>query len=148
MRPDKGLSAIERPVSRLAERRARAAELASKSEGELLQIAIGIQPPECPTPPKEILRKNAGRFVQQAGTIVYWACGADKRVLYVGVTDDFFGRMAAHRSNSPWWNRLETLHWEEWPDRLSALKHERRLIQRHKPPFNTHHNPDKRKAGP
>lgn len=64
-------------------------------------------------------------------------------MLYVGVTDDFFGRMAAHKTSSPWWDLAAVIQWVELPDRAAGLKHEATLIRRHRPRFNTIHNPDK-----
>lgn len=99
-------------------------------------------PPPPPLKPKEVERRR-GTYTAQAGTLVYVARAITGAVLYVGVTDNLFSRMAQHCQQSRWWDTMDTLSWEEWPDRESALRQETRLIVRYKPPFNVIHNPDR-----
>jgi predicted GIY-YIG superfamily endonuclease len=90
--------------------------------------------------------RRQGSFQVNAGTFVYVAHDGDDKVIYVGITDDLFGRMSQHRRMSRWWNRMVRMDWEEWPDRDAALRKERILIRRYRPPFNVINNPDAKGA--
>lgn len=89
--------------------------------------------------------RPVGQYKANAGTFVYVAYDIHDKVIYVGVTDDLYGRMAAHRSSKRWWPHMERLEWEEWPDRQSALTKEALLIRRYRPAYNIAGNPDARK---
>jgi predicted GIY-YIG superfamily endonuclease len=89
--------------------------------------------------------RKTGRFEQNAGTFVYAAYDRNDKLLYVGITDDLWGRMSQHRRLSRWWKHMERLDWEEWPDREAALGKESVLIRRHRPPYNIAGNPDARR---
>ncbi len=75
--------------------------------------------------------------LRSEGTLVYRAYTADKRLIYVGMTDDIFQRMAAHRSGSEWWGFAEYLMVEEYPTRSQASIREAELVAMHAPRFNT-----------
>lgn len=92
------------------------------------------------------MARNQGRFTDNAGTFVYVAYDEHDHVIYVGVTDDLFGRMAAHRGSKRWWPHMARIEWEEWPDRRAALRKEATLIRRYRPRFNTVGNPDARRT--
>lgn len=73
------------------------------------------------------------------GTIVYRACSPTGDLLYVGITDQLYQRMAAHSASSPWWHLADHLLLEECATRSAARVREAELIQRFAPPFNVQH---------
>jgi len=85
--------------------------------------------------------EGRGQYTANAGTFVYVAYDINNKVLYVGITDDLFGRMASHRQSSAWWQRMERLTWEEWSNRDVARMLERELIGRYCPEYNVVGNP-------
>lgn len=72
---------------------------------------------------------------------VYTLRDADDQPLYVGVSNNAIGRVAAHQRQA-WWPevvRIDLLHFEE---RRDALDHERDLIYRLAPKYNRTHAPE------
>lgn len=111
------------------------------------KIETELTTDELPEPKKrDTSAFQRGTFHMNAGTFVYVARNAKSEVLYIGVTDNLFGRMAGHKSASPWWPEMESLDWTEWPDRVTALKQEARLIKSFRPRHNRTHNPDARRT--
>jgi predicted GIY-YIG superfamily endonuclease len=122
------LWALERTVARI-------------SGEDIFTDAPPAPPAPAPRPQKD---RPRSAYRAQIGTIVYVARAITEEILYVGITDNLFSRMAQHQRQSRWWDSMDSLSWEEWPDRDAALQQEERLIKRHRPPFNTTHNPDRR----
>lgn len=61
-------------------------------------------------------------------------------LLYAGITSRGAGRNMEHTSK-PWWRYVTRQTVEHAPDRETALRLERNLISKYRPPFNKQHNP-------
>lgn len=81
--------------------------------------------------------------LKYSGTVVYRAVDAKGRILYVGITDNLFGRMGQHRDSAKWWTWATRVLLEEYPSRTAAEERERELIKEHEPPFNVQHATDR-----
>jgi len=64
-------------------------------------------------------------------------------LLYVGCCRDVERRTSGHMSNSPWYDEIADITSEEYPDRKSGLKAEKKAIQEGKPLYNIMHHPDR-----
>lgn len=62
------------------------------------------------------------------------------RLIYVGITAQGPGRQRQHNATSEWWQYVASQTVEHCPDRETALRVERALIEAHRPPFNRQHN--------
>lgn len=79
------------------------------------------------------------------GTIVYLAYskpGWTRRtpnsvLLYVGITDNLYQRMAQHATKSEWWQDAVRLELEVFETRHQAQVREKELVRTFAPPFNT-----------
>lgn len=67
----------------------------------------------------------------------------DKRdmLIYVGITSRAMKRNTEHNLTKQWWPHVVRQDVEHYPTRARALAQEKRLIQKHLPPFNKQHNP-------
>lgn len=74
-------------------------------------------------------------------TSTYRYLDGDGQVIYVGITTRGPHRQATHSQTAEWWPYATTQHLEHFPDRPAALRREKELIQLHRPPFNSQHNP-------
>jgi predicted GIY-YIG superfamily endonuclease len=90
---------------------------------------MAVEPPA----PRRFDLKLRGR------TAVYRAYTADDKLLYVGITDSVYARMAKHQTGSDWWALADYLLVEDYAERREALSRERQLIKQHQPPYNTVH---------
>jgi len=68
--------------------------------------------------------------------VVYRALDRDDVVLYVGVTNSLFARMAQHRRSSPWWTSAVRIDWTIYDNRVEAETAERTAIHLHSPHWN------------
>ena len=68
-------------------------------------------------------------------------------LLYVGITGQRSTRNTQHNRDKAWWPHVHSQEVDHFPTRAEALAAEKRLIQKHRPPFNTQHNPDKGELG-
>lgn len=64
------------------------------------------------------------------------------RLIYVGITARGITRQHEHNATSDFWPHVATQQVEHCPDRETALRVERALIEAHRPPFNRQHNGD------
>lgn len=69
-------------------------------------------------------------------TSVYRAYGCGWRLLYVGCSGNVKQRMAAHRSQSRWYDQMVHVRVRVYPTREQALAVEARAIKLLKPEFN------------
>lgn len=70
-------------------------------------------------------------------------------LLYVGVTGRGATRNIEHNKSQPWWPHVTRQEVTHLPTRRDALLEEKRLIQKHLPPYNRQHNrnyPEGRRA--
>jgi predicted GIY-YIG superfamily endonuclease len=81
-------------------------------------------------------------------TSVYRYYDAEGRLIYVGVTSRGPQRQAQHAITAEWWPHVRAQDVEHYDNRETALRREKWLIERHRPPFNRQHNPahEERKA--
>ena len=78
----------------------------------------------------EVPTEPSGAYVYRA----YCRCGD---LLYVGVTNDIFSRMTAHRrTNAAWELKLARLEWDRYRTRNEAERVERHLISTLSPSHN------------
>jgi hypothetical protein len=68
---------------------------------------------------------------------IYLARSADGEVLYIGQTSRRDRRVDEHAKSSPWWSRAAAIELQHFATALECDAAERRLIRRHRPPFNT-----------
>jgi hypothetical protein len=61
-------------------------------------------------------------------------------LLYVGISLNALGRLAAHRKDSSWFFEIARVEIEVFPNRAAALEAECATIKEHKPPYNTMFN--------
>ena len=81
----------------------------------------------------DVPTEPAGAYVYRA----YCRCGD---LLYIGVTNDIFTRMTAHRrTHADWERRLARLEWDRYRTRTEAERVERHLISTLNPSHNTVH---------
>lgn len=78
---------------------------------------------------------------QREPTALYRLYGADKTLLYIGVSDDPERRFKQHRDTKPWWPQVaqKTIEWH--PSRDRALAEEATAIKAETPVHNIEHNP-------
>lgn len=62
-------------------------------------------------------------------------------LIYVGITSRGIARNVEHNHSKEWWRFVVKQEVDHFPDRRTALRHEKTLIQQHEPPFNKQHNP-------
>jgi hypothetical protein len=62
-------------------------------------------------------------------------------LIYVGITARGTSRNREHYSAKRWWQYVERQEVEHFQDRPAAQAREAALIDSHRPPFNTQHNP-------
>jgi hypothetical protein len=74
-------------------------------------------------------------------TSVYRYFDLEGRIIYVGVTSRGPQRQAQHAVTAEWWPHVSAQDVEHLSTREAALKREKWLIERHRPPFNRQHNP-------
>jgi predicted GIY-YIG superfamily endonuclease len=77
-------------------------------------------------------------------TSVYRYYDALDVLIYVGITKRGTGRNTEHNRHASWWPYVSRQEVEHLDTRPAALRRERELIIRHRPPFNVQHNPDAR----
>lgn len=75
-------------------------------------------------------------------TSVYLYYDEHDFLVYVGITSRGMKRQREHNDTKTWWKYVARQEVEHHPSRPAAEDRERYLIQRHRPPFNTVHNPD------
>lgn len=68
----------------------------------------------------------------------YYDAGGE--LLYVGIANDPFRRMAEHRQGKQWWQQVKHLTLEHFPNRKEALTAEREAIKTEHPRYNIQHN--------
>ena len=73
-------------------------------------------------------------------TSVYLYFDETDILIYVGVTSRGSQRQREHNGDKEWWPYVARQEVRHFPSRETALDEERRLIQKHLPPFNRHHN--------
>jgi predicted GIY-YIG superfamily endonuclease len=73
-------------------------------------------------------------------TALYRPYDAEQRLLYVGITDDFAGRQAAHRRGSTWAEFACRVKVDWFPSRNAAEQAEIEAIKVEQPVFNDQHN--------
>lgn len=71
---------------------------------------------------------------------LYRAFASDGELLYIGVTDDFTTREAAHRSTASWYGEATSWSFEEFAQRCDADLAEKEAIVRERPKHNFTHN--------
>lgn len=69
-------------------------------------------------------------------TTLYRLYDADRRLLYVGVADDWLTRLRQHEKAQSWWVEVAAVERVEYPDREGALVAEGDAIYRLKPAYN------------
>jgi predicted GIY-YIG superfamily endonuclease len=84
--------------------------------------------------------------VNRRGCAVYLAYDRTDTLLYVGISSDPSVRMAGHQARSEWWPLAYRIDTEQYDTRSEALAREAALIRQRRPPFNTQHNPEPRRA--
>lgn len=75
-------------------------------------------------------------------TSVYRYYDRDGLLIYVGITSRGARRNYEHNTSKDWWPYVARQEVDHYETRALALRHERSLIIRHRPPFNRQHNPD------
>lgn len=71
---------------------------------------------------------------------------SEGRLLYVGFTRHVQQRMAAHRSEQPWWPLVADREVEQHPDRASAERAEKEALATEAPAFNVLHTAGRKEA--
>lgn len=77
-------------------------------------------------------------------TILYRAFDDQDRLLYVGISDVEFTRLAQHGANSPWAVYCVKLTFQRWASRQEAEEAERTAIASEDPVFNYQGRPTRR----
>lgn len=70
-------------------------------------------------------------------TTLYVLHDLRERVLYVGVSEVTWGRMAQHAASKAWWGNVAGARFSHYATRAEAEEAERCLIQTLRPPHNT-----------
>lgn len=70
-------------------------------------------------------------------TWLYWLYNNCDELLYVGITNRLFARMAQHQASQPWWREVARIEFFEYDNREEAAGEELRLIKSCCPPYNT-----------
>lgn len=65
--------------------------------------------------------------------VVYRAYDREGRLMYVGITANWPVRLYSHRCATFWWRDITRTRLTLWPDRYSALTHERQVIREERP---------------
>jgi len=71
--------------------------------------------------------------------ILYSQMGLEGELLYIGKSTHVKQRHQVHRQKAFWWNKIQYLEFELYPDGLSLSEAERKAIKRYKPKYNTQH---------
>lgn len=75
-------------------------------------------------------------------TSVYLYRDVNGFLIYVGITSRSVVRQHEHAAGKEWWPFVASQSVEHFETREAAATRERRLIEKFRPPFNVHHNPD------
>ncbi len=67
---------------------------------------------------------------------LYRAYGSSGVLLYVGISCEIFARIRCHQTKSRWFNDLEHIYIEKFPNRYAALSAESKAIKEERPKFN------------
>lgn len=70
------------------------------------------------------------------GVVLYRCFAEDGRLLYVGVTTRYGGRMLDHQRVTSWWPEVERVETQQFPSETAALAAERVAIQSERPAYN------------
>ena len=62
------------------------------------------------------------------------------KLLYIGCCQCYIGRLAAHRNNSAWWNRVTKVTIQHFKSRDEAKRAEAEAIRIERPIINIQHN--------
>lgn len=79
--------------------------------------------------------------------VVYRFYGADRELLYIGITINPPARFTRHQAGKSWWDDVVRIALEQHPSRESALLAEREYIITERPRHNIDHNDGYRKHG-
>lgn len=79
--------------------------------------------------------------MNETPTSVYLYFDALDVLIYVGITSRGATRQREHNSDKDWWQYVARQEVRHFDTRPQALVEERRLIEKHLPPFNRIHNP-------
>lgn len=69
-------------------------------------------------------------------TTLYRLFSADCELLYVGIAQRWYNRMAEHASQKAWWPEVVNVDLETFPSREAARAAERQAIRDEKPVYN------------
>lgn len=74
--------------------------------------------------------------IQAAETFVYRAYNKKGTLIYVGITCDIGRRIAQHKADKPWWNKVEKIIIRKYRSRPEAERIERQAILKYNPIYN------------
>lgn len=80
-------------------------------------------------------------MINERPHVLYRFFDAGGDLLYVGVTNDPGRRWSRHASDKPWWNEVDRIEIDRYPDRTSVLAAERKAVQDERPRYNVVHAP-------
>lgn len=72
-------------------------------------------------------------------TSLYRVYDAQDRLLYVGISSNWFGRVAQHAHDKDWWGDVATIKVQAFEDRVEAIAAEIQAIRAEHPLHNTQH---------
>jgi hypothetical protein len=70
---------------------------------------------------------------------LYRIYGADRDLLYVGISKSFPGRMKQHAAAKPWWRDVSDIHLEHFENEATASEAEIAAIRAERPRYNVTH---------
>lgn len=80
-----------------------------------------------------------------AETQLYRHFDQENRLIYVGISLSTAARLAQHRCNSEWFDKIVKITIERYPDKFTAIAAEIKAIETEKPMFNVSHGNKQRK---
>jgi excinuclease UvrABC nuclease subunit len=91
----------------------------------------------CPHISRKALELDQPKPIPEIGDFVlYFHRGERRKILYIGITQDFINRQKAHQSCASWWREIYDIRFELFRNESLLRKAERDRIQIFRPPYN------------
>jgi len=91
---------------------------------------------------KQIRQARKEQLLEPSNQTLYRFFNADNELLYVGITNNPFGRFSGHSKDKDWFHELAYATFTHYANRLEVDRAETKAIVNEKPKYNKAKNPD------